>query len=215
MIAGKREIGKSACELCWEFFAPGAPLPEAVRLLGRYDVWDAESPDWARIEAFQFGLRSLRGATDPADPMWEERFLSESDDVNLFNIATTVERGLGILSYRDQEAARLCADAHVEYLFPPGGPFKNQWVNQGMSEAWTAICLNTLQRGSWLFKSVWDPAKHDMMCTYGRLKDGRWRVSLYSTKPEVDCGAIAKLLGGGGHRGAAGFICEKLPWETE
>lgn len=40
-----------------------------------------------------------------------------------------------------------------------------------------------------------------------------WRVSLYSTKPEVDCGAIAKLLGGGGHRGAAGFICEKLPWD--
>ena len=25
--------------------------------------------------------------------------------------------------------------------------------------------------------------------------------------------AIAKSLGGGGRRGAAGFICEKLPWE--
>lgn len=33
------------------------------------------------------------------------------------------------------------------------------------------------------------------------------------TKPEVDCGAIAKLLGGGGHRGAAGFICGELPWK--
>ena len=26
--------------------------------------------------------------------------------------------------------------------------------------------------------------------------------------------AIAKSLGGGGHKGAAGFICEKLPWEN-
>ena len=217
-ILGCRSTKRSGCELTWEwcsteFLGELSEPPEAVRLLGRYDVWDAQNPDWPRIEAFQFGMRSLRGAMDPADPMWEERFLSESGDSNAFNIATTVERGLGVLSYRDQEAKSQCADAHVEYLFPPEAPFKNQWANRGMSEAWTAICLNALQRGSWLFKSVWDPAKHDAMCVYGRLKDGRWRVSLYSTKPEVDCGAIAKAFGGGGHKGAAGFICDKLPWE--
>ena len=37
-------------------------------------------------------------------------------------------------------------------------------------------------------------------------------VSLYSTREDVDCGAIAKSLGGGGHKGAAGFICDELPW---
>ena len=219
-IRGVRSTALAGCELTWEWFASLngeglLPLPEAVRLLGRYDVWGAENPDWARIEAFQFGMRSLRGAMDPVNPMWEERFLSESDDVNLFNIATTVERGLGILSYRDQEAKALCADgAHEELLVVPTDMSDFQAGVDPTGKNYRLVCLNTLQRGSWLFKSVWDPAKHDMMCVYGKLKDGRWRVSLYSTKPEVDCGAIAKSLGGGGHRGAAGFICETRPWEN-
>lgn len=29
------------------------------------------------------------------------------------------------------------------------------------------------------------------------------------------CGAIAKALGGGGHKGAAGFVCDDLPWNKE
>jgi oligoribonuclease NrnB/cAMP/cGMP phosphodiesterase (DHH superfamily) len=38
----------------------------------------------------------------------------------------------------------------------------------------------------------------------------RWTVSLYSEK--IDVGEICKQLGGGGHRGAAGFQCEALPF---
>ena len=117
------------------------------------------------------------------------------------------------LSYRDQEAKALCADGcREETIYTKD--FVPVRADGGAIHPHRLVCLNTLQRGSWLFKSVWDPEKHDAMCAYGRLKDGRWRVSLYSTKPEVDCGAIAKSLGGGGHRGAAGFICEKLPWEN-
>ena len=44
-------------------------------------------------------------------------------------------------------------------------------------------------------------------------RPNKWKVSLYSTKPEIDCGAIAKTYGGGGHVGAAGFVCNRLPWE--
>ena len=35
-------------------------------------------------------------------------------------------------------------------------------------------------------------------------------------KDTIDCGVIAKAFGGGGgggHKGAAGFVHEKLPWE--
>jgi nanoRNase/pAp phosphatase (c-di-AMP/oligoRNAs hydrolase) len=37
-------------------------------------------------------------------------------------------------------------------------------------------------------------------------------VSLYSTRDDIDCGAIAKTYGGGGHKGAAGFQCDTLPF---
>ena len=53
---------------------------------------------------------------------------------------------------------------------------------------------------------------YDLMITFCRRKDKLWNVSLYSTKPDIDCGAIAKSFGGGGHKGAAGFRCEKLPF---
>jgi len=214
----------SACELCWLWFtgqscdldSPALEIPEAVRLLGRYDVWDAQNPDWPRIEAFQFGMRAEAGAMSPIDPVWtsllDPRPDENPDEVSLLDIEM---RGRAILSYRDQEAKSQCADgAHVQHLYPENGcPKKNETAEA--FEAWSLICLNTLQRGSWQFNSVWDPEKHDAMCVYGQLKDGRWRVSLYSTKEEVDCGAVCKALGGGGHKGAAGFICDILPWNKE
>ena len=221
-ILGCRSTKRSGCELTWEwcsteFLGESSEPPEAVRLLGRYDVWDAENPDWARIEAFQFGLRSVEGAMDPTDPTWTSLFdpdpVENPDEITVLDVEC---RGQAILSYRDQEAKSQCADgAHEETLHIPDRPELVFGGPPPTGRTYSLVCLNSLQRGSWQFNSVWDPAKHDMMCAYGRLKDGRWRVSLCSTKPEVDCGAIAKLLGGGGHRGAAGSICEKLPWEAK
>jgi hypothetical protein len=41
--------------------------------------------------------------------------------------------------------------------------------------------------------------------------DGKqWIVSLYSDK--MDVSEIAKRHGGGGHKGAAGFVCSELPF---
>lgn len=208
----------SACELCWLWFtgqscdldSPALEMPEAVRLLGRYDVWDAENPEWDRIEAFQFGMRSLPAAMDPTSSCgfcWND-LLSGG-----LSCAAIADRGYAILSYRDQEAKALCADGcHDETIYTKD--FVPVRADGGAIHPHRLVCLNTLQRGSWLFKSVWDPEKHDAMCVYGQLKDGRWRVSLYSTKEEVDCGAVCKALGGGGHKGAAGFICDRLPWES-
>lgn len=76
-----------------------------------------------------------------------------------------------------------------------------------------ALCCNTIVFSSQFFEGMFDPEKHDVMCAYAHMKDGRWKVGLYSTKPGIDCGAIAKSFGGGGHKGAAGFQCDKLPWE--
>ena len=234
-LPGLRLSSKAACELVWGWFEenhcaddavhPFVPdfhvprrfctcnLPEAVHLLGRYDVWDAENPDWPRIEAFQFGMRTY-DLMNPADIRWRV-FLDLSSEVEPGYVQEAIDSGTAILDYRDQEAKSQCADgAHVEFLFPRYGCPKKNETATGF-DAWNLICLNSLSRGSWQFNSVWDPEKHDAMCVYGQLKDGRWRVSLYSTKEEVDCGAICKALGGGGHKGAAGFICDILPWNKE
>jgi oligoribonuclease NrnB/cAMP/cGMP phosphodiesterase (DHH superfamily) len=47
---------------------------------------------------------------------------------------------------------------------------------------------------------------------YFRRADGRWQFSLRS-RDGFDVSAIAKVFGGGGHVGAAGFDVDRLPWE--
>jgi oligoribonuclease NrnB/cAMP/cGMP phosphodiesterase (DHH superfamily) len=43
--------------------------------------------------------------------------------------------------------------------------------------------------------------------------DGKYQISLRSRGAEgVDVSEIAKAHGGGGHRNAAGFACDRLPW---
>jgi hypothetical protein len=84
-----------------------------------------------------------------------------------------------------------------------------------LERTYRCICLNTPLFSSASFDSVWDPEKHDVMVPFARMANGKWKVSLYSTKPTIDCGAIAKAFGGGGHHGAAGFTCDRLPWEEK
>lgn len=42
------------------------------------------------------------------------------------------------------------------------------------------------------------------------FKDGKWTYSIFSTKEEVDCSQIAKTYGGGGHKGAAGWVIKEF-----
>ena len=40
--------------------------------------------------------------------------------------------------------------------------------------------------------------------------NGKWNWSLYNNNGLVDCSVIAKQFGGGGHKGAAGFVLEDI-----
>ena len=49
------------------------------------------------------------------------------------------------------------------------------------------------------------------MCISFEYNGDTWNIGLYSTK--IDVGEIAEEFGGGGHKGAAGFIVKKLPFK--
>jgi len=213
----------AACEMCWAWFndhtEEGAietisidyrTMPEAVRLLGRYDVWDKDDPDWAtRILPFQYAMRSLPGIYDPTSLEWL-RVLLFKGTMDRSEALSMLDLGDGILRFQAEQNRAVCADcAYEARLREPEG------IKLKAPRKYYLLCLNTPNRGSQNFDSVWDPERHDIMCAYATLKNGMYRVSLYSTKPDIDCGAICKMFGGGGHKGAAGFVCYKLPWEAE
>jgi oligoribonuclease NrnB/cAMP/cGMP phosphodiesterase (DHH superfamily) len=182
------EVGRAGCELTWEYLHGDAPVPRMVYLLGRYDVWKHdEDPD---ILPFQYGMRNFDNTLPDNVQFWESAMF--------FNPNEVVRTGRTILDYEDKQNAKFCK----AYAF--------ETELNGM----VGVCVNKGFTNSKVFDSVYDPARHHMMITFCRLKPaaGKWTVSLYSTRDDVDCGAIAKSYGGGGHKGAAGFQCENLPF---
>jgi oligoribonuclease NrnB/cAMP/cGMP phosphodiesterase (DHH superfamily) len=247
---GMRDTSRAACELTWAWFSwvnPGEAsdhytyeemedgnpsdirLPEAVRLLGAYDAWRKDDPEWeSKILPFQYAVRSEEGIYDPECPRW--RFLfgvdgySQSMDTYIEApwLDHALERGRAVLAFQKQQNRKVAQDGCFDVcLFPGGVPAGSHEIRGSFLQefihlrAFRGICLNTPLFSSQSFEGIYDPEKHDVMVAFALLKDRRWKVSLYSTKATIDCGAIAKAFGGGGHKGAGGFRCDRLPWEAK
>lgn len=188
-IAGDQQIGKAGCELAWKWFT-SQETPLAVHLLGRYDVWDHSDE---RTLPFQYGARlAIKNGVE--DDSWYGKggLLDPSEDVVVYDI---LGKGGLILEYQINEnakAAKTCAfDAELDGL--------------------KLIAANKPMSNSQLFDSVWDPEKYHAMCLFYLNKRGQWKISLYTTREDVDVSQIAKARGGGGHQKAAGFIADLVP----
>ncbi len=177
---------KAACVLTWAYCFPDEPLPEAVRLLGLYDIWDHRDP---RVLPFQYGVRALHtGDIESQD--WG--CLWQAEDAF---IAQTIRAGACILDYEEKEHAYYCR----EHCFD---------TKLG---AYRALAINRGAANSALFQARWDPDQYDIMIAFA-YKKRFWSVTLYTTHETIHLGEIAKAYGGGGHRKAAGFECRHLPF---
>lgn len=179
---------KAACELAWEYYHPEEPIPFGVCMLGRYDVWDHADP---RVMPYQYGVRLLD--MEPRSQNWTPVLTTSAADPWH---KQRIHDGEMILKYQREKDAAAVGKAW----------FPLQWAGY----KWQAC--NILGRGSTFFDSVWRPEDYDGMLSFF-WSDMRWEVGLYTDNQEIDCGAIAKVNGGGGHPGAAGFRCDKLPFD--
>jgi oligoribonuclease NrnB/cAMP/cGMP phosphodiesterase (DHH superfamily) len=189
-IRGSRDTTKAACELTWEFYYPGKPMPRGVFLLGDYDCWRHSDQD---TMPYQMGMRL--GNMDPGNNPYCMGHWGLVFDEDKTQLLETIKIGRIVLEYQDQQNAK-----SVNAIWFPVEFDGKRWmaVNQGgiNSTFWDA---------------VWDDS-FDGKLGFCRSKK-HWTVSLYSEN--VDCGEIAKRHGGGGHRGAAGFQCEELPFDLK
>lgn len=183
--------GIAACEIGWDYLFQQMPVPTAIKLLGKYDTWRKEDAwEWDNaILPFQFGMRQI--CTSPETfPM---PLLDSYEPVTDNPVYGIIRSGKTIIQYNNTQNALLCKRGSFEYNFA----------------GQRAICLNVNGASSISFQSVYDEDKHDIMMPF--FFDGtKWIFSLYTTKDSVDCSAIAKLNGGGGHLKAAGFQKEKI-----
>ena len=84
----------AACELTWKYFFPDREMPEAVRLLGRYDVWDHAD---SNVLPFQMGIR-LENTWPDNQNMWQDYFSKYSDDL----IKDTINEGKRFSSIKNR-----------------------------------------------------------------------------------------------------------------
>jgi len=184
-LDGRLDTTKAACELCWEFFT-SKPIPKAVYLLGRYDVWDLAADDL--VLPFQMGMRLQPWSPD--DKQWDLFFQIGWED-HLFPI---VRDGNVILKYQENTNRRIMAKA-----------FEHEW------EGYLFLAVNAGGLNSQAFESRYDPDEHHAVMAF--FYDGsqkQWTVSMYSPDQSSDLSGLAKKMGGGGHAAACGFQVNSL-----
>jgi len=184
-LPGLRDLtlkGLSGCELTWKYFFPEQALPEAVCLIGDYDSWRLKNPNCFK---FYEAMKTLDQS--PKSLEWGVLF----DPTNTQEITALINMGTAVLSYRDN----LCRDLTDMFGFDTE------------IDGVKAYATNFYRFGSGGFLERF---KNYPVCIAFIYDGKKYTVSLYSES--VDVSAIAKKYGGGGHKGASGFICEKLPF---
>jgi oligoribonuclease NrnB/cAMP/cGMP phosphodiesterase (DHH superfamily) len=189
-IPGKRDVRFSGCELAWLYFADVLTMPPAVYLLGRFDVWNHEANP--NVLPFQYGMRRFKSTRpERAGWLWQMLFSATWDDAIIKEIS---EAGRFIVDYEKSRNAFAAEINSFETYF----------------SGYRAIVLNAWPATSIMFDSVFDHERHEVMIAFGFTR-GKWSVSLYANN-DIDVSEIAKRYGGGGHKSAAGFVCDDLPF---
>ena len=184
---GLRADGVAACQLTWVYLFSMTEIPRAIELLGRYDIWDLDD----NVLAFQYGVKSLNLTIE--DPAWESLFGDSS-----MLLKDIFDAGWPVYKYVQAEDAK----------------YMKSFAFETEIDGFKVLACNRAKTNFLFFKSMYDPKKHDMVCSYA-WTGTTYAVSLYTDKEDVDVSVICKKYGGGGHKKASGFSCEKLPFKEK
>ena len=203
-LKGIRDINFAACELTWKYFFPMETMPEIVRLLGRYDCFGHKGTDEEqKVLEFQYGARQYISNYEEA-----YKYLLQSlgirKTLNVHPIEYRIrEKGIVIYQY-------LCTEAKQAYK--NGFEIQFYWAEDigrtnGVPKQCFAkfIAINRERFNPINFNIDYHKDGYDGAVCF-HFNGTHWCFSLYNDNGLVDCYAIAKQFGGGGHAGASGFI---------
>jgi oligoribonuclease NrnB/cAMP/cGMP phosphodiesterase (DHH superfamily) len=191
-LEGQQSTEYAGCELTWKHFYPGTHIPDVVSLIGKYDSWrwiKESSSEQERVLDFMMGCQLED--YEPNDSVWQCLLANDFK-----KIQSIIYAGAIIRRYEARQDLLLCERAAYTTDWEGG-----RWL----------VC-NTMKAS----KTVFDPyiQAQDLdvhgVITWYQMPDRRIKFSLRSDHPDIDCGAIAKKYGGGGHKGAAGYITDMV-----
>lgn len=163
-------------------------IPYWLRLVDAWDTWKLDSKYREEAELLNLAVQNILSME-----------LMAKLDLSENSYKDYVEKGRNYREFRNQWSKAL-RDQYLFYKVQHGGFF-------GVDRMITLAVLNVGNANSEFFGD--EINKVDVcvtMCFNGR----KWKVSLYSNKPDIDCSKAATIFGGGGHKKAAGCYFEQL-----
>ena len=194
------EKGKCGAELAWMYYHPTIGVPEALTLLGDYDSWRMQH----RPKCLQFyeGLK-LRDTSPKSElwPLiWADYVGGAEGTIAGITIDEICKEGNAAIKYRDSYCTEMRNYFGYDCTMDGAGKLN-------------CYALNCYKFGSQAYGEYIN--RYDVLIGY--ISDGhKTTVSLYSANPDVDVSVLAKYHGGGGHKGAAGFVVDnscELPFK--
>jgi len=181
---GVREVGPAACVLAWAMVCE-APLPIGLALIGDRDTGSHQYGDTGRqLHAYWMS----EGKPGPDNFFWEHLFGYE----NLADLAGALVKGKRCLEYQRQVLADLINRIGV-------------WDRYSTFAGVQVLRINHV--GSSELGQIGHRLGAHLVHCWAKMPNGVLRHSLYgAADAPVNCLAIAKAHGGGGHVKAAG--CE-------
>ena len=173
----------SGCELTWKYFYHDDEMPECVRLIGDFDKWAWKFGE--RTSFFKEGIRCYKHS--PTSAIWEELF---NDDGSY--IEKIIKEGKICLQYRDTINNDYCEQYGFETEFEGHKAFACGFYNFGSEKFGKRI------------------EKYPILLSF-EFNGEKYLIGLYSN--QIDVSSIAKKYEGGGHKGAAGFTSDKIPFK--
>jgi nanoRNase/pAp phosphatase (c-di-AMP/oligoRNAs hydrolase) len=131
----------------------------------------------------------------PLDPNHEVLGKILNGDEAFDFVSDTINQGFSIMAY---EAAQ---GKNYMNLYS----FDAAWEVEG--KVFKVLVVNRQAVNPIFFESVFDESKHDIMMSYA-YNGSKTKYTMFSPYKGTDVGKLAKLMGGGGHRNAAGFEIE-------
>lgn len=216
---GIRDTKFAACELTWKYFFSNPidkygeleeqnPMPEIVRLLGLYDSFRHKGTDEeTKVLEFQYGARAYIKNYENA---YEYLLKTIGDDLNSKMALEFIHvAGKSIYQYLCTEAKQVYKNGFKIKLFEPQEIISDNGSYDSILRKF--ICINKERFNSINFGINYHKDGYDgCACFHYDGVAKVWRFSLYNDNGLVDCSVIAKQFGGGGHKGAAGFIVNDI-----
>lgn len=181
-ISFEINLNRAGCSVVWDYFY-SKQAPKVVKLVQDYDIWNWEFED---TEDFVNGMDLQLWRFKPNSNKWQNILNDEKEISKIIKIGSTITKYKEIYNYQ------LCQ----------GLSYEVELMGHNI------LVCNAPKNNSKVFgERIKD---YPFVAIYSHKED-KFMVSLYSVN-DFDTTKISTLFGGGGHAGASGFRCEKLPW---